>query len=80
MKRKRTGGLFISVDGPGRVGKSTTIAATLAAEHQVATYVTTEPTRTPLGELLRHGTDTYQGLALALLVAGHSIGHQGDVA
>lgn len=65
-------GLFVSVDGPGGVGKTTAIR--LVAEQLesagVAVHVTTEPTRTPLGELLRAGTGTYSGMALACLVAG----------
>jgi dTMP kinase len=66
------GELFVSVDGPGGVGKSTLIAeiaATLAREG-TPVRVTAEPTHTPLGDLLRYGTDTYQGMALACLVAG----------
>src|SRR5690606_30541650 len=66
------GGLFVSVDGPGGVGKSTLVAeiATALDRAGVPMRVTVEPTRTPLGDLLRHGTDTYQGMALACLVAG----------
>ena len=65
-------GLFVSVDGPGGVGKSTLVAELAAAlrREAIPIHVTTEPTRTPLGNLLRHGTDTYHGLALACLVAG----------
>lgn len=66
------GGLFVSVDGPGGVGKSTLIseiAATLDWAG-VPVRVTAEPTRTPLGDLLRHGTDTYHGMAVGCLVAG----------
>jgi dTMP kinase len=33
-------------------------------------HVTAEPSLTPLWNLIRSGTDTYRGLALALLVAG----------
>jgi dTMP kinase len=65
-------GLFISVDGPGGVGKSTVVdlIARAVDDRAVPVRVTTEPTRTPLGEQIRHGTDTYRGMALACLVAG----------
>ncbi len=65
-------GLFVSIDGPGGAGKSTAvilIAEQLAA-HGRPVHATTEPTRTPLGELIRAGTDIYSGMALACLVAG----------
>jgi len=65
-------GLFVSIDGPGGAGKSTAvtlISAQLAARG-LRVHATTEPTRTPLGELIRAGTDTYTGMALACLVAG----------
>jgi dTMP kinase len=71
------GGLFVSVDGPGGVGKSTLIAEIAATLDRagVPVRVMAEPTRTPLGDLLRHGTDTYQGMALACLVAGDRYHH-----
>jgi dTMP kinase len=65
-------GLFVSIDGPGGAGKSTAvtlISAQLAARG-LCVHATTEPTRTPLGELIRAGTDIYTGMALACLVAG----------
>ncbi len=65
-------GLFVSIDGPGGAGKSTAvtlISAQLAARG-LRVHATTEPTRTPLGELIRGGTDTYSGMALTCLVAG----------
>jgi dTMP kinase len=65
-------GVFVSVDGPGGVGKSTVVA--LVAEqltgHRLPVHQTTEPSRTELGRLLRAGTDTYTGMALACLCAG----------
>ena len=67
-----TWGIFVSIDGPGGVGKST--IARLAREELVArgvqVHVTAEPSRTPLGEMIRASTDTYGGMALACLVAG----------
>ncbi len=65
-------GIFVSIDGPGGVGKSTT--AQLVGEQLTArglrVYATAEPSRTPLGEMIRASTDTYCGMALACLVAG----------
>ena len=65
-------GIFVSIDGPGGVGKSTT--ARLVGEQLNArgrrVWATAEPSRTPLGELIRASTDTYRGMALACLVAG----------
>jgi dTMP kinase len=40
------------------------------ASPRPAVHPTTEPSRTPLGDHIRHGTDTYRGMALACLVAG----------
>ena len=65
-------GLFTSIDGPGGSGKST-VAALVAkqlAARGLAVHPTTEPSPTPLGRLIRSGTDTYRGMALACLVAG----------
>jgi dTMP kinase len=65
-------GLFVSIDGPGGVGKSTLAAAT--ARHLTAcglpAHLTREPSPTPLGEIIRSRTGTYRGMALACLVAG----------
>jgi dTMP kinase len=67
----RLPGFLITLDGPGGVGKST--AARLVADMLTAAgapvHATTQPSRAPLGELARHGTDTYQGMALACLCA-----------
>jgi dTMP kinase len=65
-------GIFVSIDGPGGSGKSTVAAITaeLLTGHGLAVYETTEPSRTPLGKLIRTGTDEYTGMALACLVAG----------
>lgn len=64
--------LFVSIDGPGGSGKST-IAALIARQltgRGLLVHQTTEPSPTPLGQLIRSGTDTYTGMALACLVAG----------
>jgi dTMP kinase len=66
------GGIFVSFDGPGGAGKTTTAAEVVAqlAGHGLRAYATTEPSPTALGTLIRAGTDTYRGMALACLVAG----------
>jgi len=65
-------GLFVSVDGPGGVGKSTVCAAAagLLTGQGMRVHLTREPSPTPLGELIRAGTGEYHGMALACLVAG----------
>jgi dTMP kinase len=64
-------GLLVSIDGPGGSGKST--IAGLVMQHLtgkgIAAHLTTEPSPTPLGTLIRSGTDEYAGMALACLVA-----------
>jgi dTMP kinase len=65
-------GLLVSVDGPGGVGKSTVVA--LISERLTGSglmvHATAEPSRTPLGEMIRASTDVYRGMSLACLVAG----------
>jgi len=65
-------GLLVSLDGPGGSGKSTVAAITaeLLISRGLAVCETAEPSRTPLGKLIRAGTDEYAGMALACLVAG----------
>jgi dTMP kinase len=68
---RRLPGTLISLDGPGGVGKSTAarnVVDTLVAAG-IPVHATTQPSRAPLGELARHGTDTYGGMALACLCA-----------
>ncbi|MEU4806353.1 dTMP kinase [Actinosynnema sp. NPDC023587] len=71
-EQRRLPGTLVTVDGPGGVGKSTTVArlVELLTATGTAAHGTTQPSRTPLGELIRHGTDTFHGLALAHLCAG----------
>lgn len=67
----RLAGTLITLDGPGGVGKSTAarqVVDALAAAG-LPVYATTQPSRSPLGELARYGTDTYRGMALACLCA-----------
>jgi dTMP kinase len=68
---RRLPGTLVTLDGPGGVGKSTAaklVADTLAAAG-VPVHATAQPSRAALGELARHGTDTYRGMALACLCA-----------
>ncbi|MEO3853372.1 dTMP kinase [Acrocarpospora sp. B8E8] len=63
--------MFIVVEGPNGVGKSTTVGCLAARmrERGFPVHVTTEPTDTPLGRLARDGEETWPGRALALAVA-----------
>lgn len=76
----RLPGTLITLDGPGGVGKSTTagLVVTALAGAGLAVHPTTQPSRAPLGEMARHGTDTYRGMALACLCAADRH-HQLDV-
>lgn len=77
MNAQQPTGLLVSVDGPGGVGKSTAVllATEQLIQRELVVHATTEPSRTPLGDLIRSGTDTYSGLALACLVAGDRYHH-----
>lgn len=65
-------GLFVTLDGPGGAGKTTlaTLVAEILEKKTVPVHLTTQPSRTELGDHIRHGTHTYRGMALACLVAG----------
>jgi len=70
-------GLFIAIEGPNAVGK-TTITGQLAAALQArgtAVHVTTEPSATPLGRLVRSAESYLTGRALALAVAADRYAH-----
>jgi dTMP kinase len=70
-------GLFIAIEGPNGVGK-TTITGRLAAALQArgtAVHVTTEPSATPLGRLVRTAESYLTGRALALAVAADRYAH-----
>ncbi|HEX4814449.1 MAG TPA: dTMP kinase [Nonomuraea sp.] len=64
-------GLFIVVEGPNGVGKTTTTArlADLLGAAGARVRVTSEPSGTPLGRLVRAGESALTGRALALAVA-----------
>ncbi|WP_308042506.1 dTMP kinase [Micromonospora sp. PLK6-60] len=70
-------GVFVVVDGPSGVGK-TTVAALLTrllASEGWPVHPTKEPTNSELGRTARHGTDEYRGLALACLVTADRYHH-----
>lgn len=77
MNSGKRRGLFITLDGPGGIGKSTTCAvvAQQLRALSIPVHTTREPTDTPLGNLARHGTDEYQGLAMAHLIAADRYHH-----
>jgi len=70
-------GLFIAIDGPSGIGKSTItgLLADVLSAHNLPVLATKEPTATPLGSLARFGTDDYRGLSLACLVAADRYQH-----
>lgn len=70
-------GLFIAIEGPNAAGKTTItgrIAAALRARG-TAVHVTTEPSATPLGRLVRSAESYLTGRALALAVAADRYAH-----
>ncbi|MCC9311148.1 dTMP kinase [Kitasatospora sp. RB6PN24] len=70
-------GLFVTVDGPGGIGKSTLVQAVCgqlrAAGRRV--HATAEPSTSPLGRFTRANADTITGHALACLVAADRYQH-----
>ena len=70
-------GFFIAIEGPNAVGKSTVtdrLAAVLQARGSVV-QVTTEPSATPLGRLVRSAESYLVGRALALAIAADRHAH-----
>lgn len=67
----RPPGIFVTLDGPGGVGKSTTarLVGDALTAAGLTVHATAQPSRATLGELARYGTDTYRGMALACLCA-----------
>ncbi|WP_381793049.1 dTMP kinase [Streptomyces niveus] len=71
-------GIFVTIDGPGGVGKST-VTSLVAQQLQVTeipVHPTREPSDTTLGNLARYGTDEYRGMAMACLIAADRYQHQ----
>jgi dTMP kinase len=71
-------GMFIAVEGPNGVGKST-VAALLATRLRERlrdpVHLTAEPSDTPLGRLLRSAEAVLNGRALALAIAADRYAH-----
>lgn len=73
--------LFIAIEGPNAVGKTTIaelLADQLAAVSPIGVHLTGEPTRTPLGQLLRRQEAVLHGRALALALAADRAAHVED--
>jgi len=70
-------GVFVALAGLGGAGKTTTTRRLTEAltERGYRAHATTEPSRAQLGEIARHGTETYSGYALACLVAADRYHH-----
>lgn len=70
-------GVFVTLDGPGGVGKTTTTRAlsALFARHGHHVHATTEPSHAELGTIARTKNSTYTGHALACLVAADRYHH-----
>lgn len=79
MTRRR--GQLVAIEGPGGVGKSTVTAmvARMLGADGVPVLATREPTDTDLGNLARHGTDEYQGEAMACLIAADRFKHGEEI-
>lgn len=77
----RRSGLLVAVEGPGGAGKSTVTAlvAEFLGAKGVPVLATREPTDTALGNLARHGTDEYQGEAMACLIAADRFKHGEEI-
>jgi dTMP kinase len=74
-------GLFVSIDGPSGVGKTTIVRhlAQLLVAQGGRVYVTAEPSSGPIGKLASELTETVTGHALACLYAAdryHHVAHE----
>jgi dTMP kinase len=74
---RSSSGLFVSIDGPSGVGKSSTaraLAQRLRAQGRPV-HLTSEPSGGPIGELACELTETVHGIALACLYAADRYYH-----
>lgn len=70
-------GLFVTLDGPGGVGKSTVtglVSEFLRADAE-SVCQTREPSDGPIGQLARHGTEEHRGMSMACLIAADRYAH-----
>ncbi|MFI6758969.1 dTMP kinase [Micromonospora sp. NPDC050417] len=72
-----TNGVFVVIDGPSGVGKTTVVSllCTRLREEGWPVHPTKEPTQDTLGTTARYGTDKYRGPTLACLVAADRYHH-----
>jgi dTMP kinase len=71
-------GMFVVIEGPNGVGKTTTatlLTTRLRERHELPVHLTTEPSNTPLGRLLRSSEAVLTGRALALAIAADRYAH-----
>jgi dTMP kinase len=70
-------GLFVTVDGPNGVGKSSVVDHLTSRIHQLGHKVisTSEPTTSDLGQLIRKMESVYEGRVYACLVASDRYYH-----
>ncbi|WP_282795046.1 dTMP kinase [Streptomyces sp. CC224B] len=70
-------GMFVTIDGPGGVGKSTVAAAVveLLRAEGVPVHATREPSDSEIGRIARDGTDRYRGMSMACLIAADRYQH-----
>src|SRR5205814_5431728 len=73
----RADGLLVSIDGPGGVGKTTTIGhlATMLSDAGFVVHCTAQPSTGPVGALARDLVPTVGGAALACLFAADRYHH-----
>ncbi|MGH3871828.1 MAG: dTMP kinase [Pseudonocardiaceae bacterium] len=71
------GGLLVTLDGPSGVGKTTVsgLVGDRLAAAGVPVVLTATPSSSSLGELARHGTHQFFGVALTCLVAADRYHH-----
>ncbi|MFI9452542.1 dTMP kinase [Amycolatopsis sp. NPDC052450] len=69
--------MFVTLDGPAGVGKTTTtrLLRKFLAQRGYRVHATTEPSHGALGETARHNTEIYRGYTLACLVAADRYHH-----
>lgn len=67
--------MFVALDGPNGVGKTSTIAALggLLAARGVPFTAVRQPSDTELGQFIRRGEEHYRGLTLAALVVADRV-------
>lgn len=77
MQKNIYGGLFIAVDGPSGVGKTSLIQQIHDEFHNcgIKTYCTKEPTNTNYGDFVRTSAETLNKESLACLVAADRYFH-----